>query len=537
MNLGEQIIAKYEKSKNTRTNWDHHWQEVADLVLPTREFTYDLTPGEKRRNKIFNDTAPNAASSLASALAGMLTNTSIRWFALGLNDPKLAGREDVKRYLYESTSIMLEYFDSSRSQFALASHEMYLDLVAFGTAVMYLNTEGDDLVFQAKKLSNFYVMENEAGVVTESYRHFTMTIRDAMDVFGEELSPSSLRMADPNHRNYDPEGEVNFVHAIYKRQDRDPYRIDVENKPYASIYVELDTKHVVRESGFDHMPYLVPRWSKAPEETYGRGPAMHALPGIKIANALSRTILEASELAIRPPIMVAANSIEGPIRTTPGSILYYRSGAREVPQPLVSGANPSVGEALLAKQEARIEEYFFLDNLKLPMNDRMTATEITARRQQGLMTASPVLSRLYSEWLNPLIEFTYGFMRRKGYLPEPPEVLKGRTVTIEYRSPMAASKKSAENQAFMQSLQTILPLMQANPGILDILNTDDLVRGVMFNNGVDPRFIKPENQVQQERQQKAQAQQQAMMTQQIQQQAAAARDASAAAKQLGEIGG
>ena len=102
---------------------------------------------------------------------------------------------------------------------------------------------------------------------------------------------------------------------------------------------------------------------------------------------------------------------------------------------------------------------------------------------------------------------------------------------------MAASKKSAENHAFMQSLQTILPLMQANPGILDILNTDDLVRGVMFNNGVDPRYIKPENQVQQERQQKAQAQQQAMMAQQIQQQAAAARDASAAAKQLGEIGG
>jgi hypothetical protein len=153
------------------------------------------------------------------------------------------------------------------------------------------------------------------------------------------------------------------------------------------------------------------------------------------------------------------------------------------------------------------------------------------------MTASPVLSRLYSEWLNPLIEFTYGFMRQKGYLPEPPDALKGRTVTIEYRSPMAASKKSAENQAFMQSLQTILPLMQANPGILDILNIDDLVRGVMFNNGVDPRYIKPENQVQQERQQKAQAQQQAMMAQQVQQQAAAARDASTAAKQLGEIGG
>lgn len=535
MTLGNQIISRFEKAKSHRSNWDHHWQEVADLTLPTRQFSYEFSSGEMRRNKIFNDTAPNAAQSLAAALSGMLTNTSVRWFGLTATNARLAQREDIKRYLHESTTLMLEYFDSNRSQFAVASHELYLDLVSFGTAVMYLNQEGDDLVFQTRQLANFYIMENEAGKVTECYRNFRMSLRDAMDVFGDELPEDILRMSDPNSGSYNPDTEIEFVHAIYKRQERDPYKMDFTNKPFASMYVEVSTKEVVREGGFDRMPYLVPRWSKAAEEMYGRGPAMHVLPGIKVANAMSRTLLEAAELAIRPPLMVPANSIEGPIRTSPGSILYYRSGQREIPQPLISGANPAIGQNLLDKQEARIEQAFFLDKLTLPMNDRMTATEIIERRQQGLMSAAPVLSRLYAEWLNPIVEGTYGWMRSSGMLPPPPEDLKGSGMGIEYRSPMASSKRSAESQAFLQSLQVVLPLLQANPQVLDNINADQAVRSIMFNNGVNPDLLRPEEEVQAMRQGRQQQQAQAMQAQAVQQQAMAARNTAAAAKDLGSV--
>ncbi len=532
MSLGHMVIARFEKAKTYRSNWDYHWQEVADLTLPTRQFSYEYSSGEQRRNKIFNDTAPNAAQSLAAALSGMLTNTSTRWFMLTTSDHKVGQRESVRRYLHEATTVMLDYFDSNKSQFAVSSHELFLDLVSFGTAVMYLNTEGDHLVFQTRQLSNFYVMENESGVVTECYRNFKMSLRDALDTFGDELSDETLRAADENSGSYNPDAEIEFVHAIYKRQERDPYKLDVTNKPFASIYIEVANKHVVRESGFDRMPYLVPRWSKAAEEMYGRGPAMQVLPGIKVANAMSRTLLEAAELAIRPPLMVPSNSVEGPIRTSPGSILYYRSGTREVPQPLVSGANPAVGQALLEKQEQRIEEAFFLDKLTLPMNDRMTATEIIERRQQGLMSAAPVLSRLYSEWLNPIIEFTYSYMRSKGALPEPPEELKGTGLSIEYRSPMANSKRSAESQAFLQSLQVVLPLLQANPGVFDNINADAAVRTIMAANGVNPKMMRTEQEVAQIRQARAQQEQQVAQSQQIQQQAMAARNTAAAAKDI-----
>jgi len=169
------------------------------------------------------------------------------------------------------------------------------------------------------------------------------------------------------------------------------------------------------------------------------------------------------------------------------------------------------------------------------MNDRMTATEIIERRQQGLMSAAPVLSRLYAEWLNPIVEGTYSWMRSSGMLPAPPEDLKGTGMGIEYRSPMASSKRSAESQAFLQSLQVVLPLLQANPQVLDNINADQAVRSIMFNNGVNPDLLRPEEEVQAMRQGRQQQQNQAMQAQAVQQQAMAARNTAAAAKDLGSV--
>ena len=65
------------------------------------------------------------------------------------------------------------------------------------------------------------------------------------------------------------------------------------------------------ESGFDSMPILTPRWEVAPGELYGRSPAIKAIADIKSINLMALNVLEATELTIRPPLMVPANGIEG----------------------------------------------------------------------------------------------------------------------------------------------------------------------------------------------------------------------------------
>ena len=532
----EQAIKTFKKCKSDRVNWDSHWQDVADYVLPTRDFqTKQRTKGSQRRGTIYNTTAPEAAVQLAAALEGMLFNTGIRWFELTTEDEGLNKLHDIREWLYDSTNRMLAYFDNSSTHFSLSGHEVALDLVCFGTGVILIQDSLDGLKFQARDLSGIYLKSSDEGDIIDVYREFKMPAWEVAETFGVENCSEDCQklVEDPDKRDK----ELTILHHVYKRMEHDQYRKDKLNKPWASCYYEVEAKSRLRESGFDDNPYVIVRWSKAAEETYGRSPAMEVLPTIKVVNAMARTVLEASELAVRPPVVVGAGTMEGPIRTAPGSIMYVRQGTRDVPQPFNHGANPQIGHDLMDREEMKIQKAFFADRLSLPDQDRMTATEIIERRQQGLMVLSPILSRLYSEWLSPVIVRTFKWMMSQNMLSPTPEGVDLDTLKINYVSPMAVSRRASNTQAFMQAMSAGQMLLQLNPEVMHNLDIDGIFRSLMSQNNVDPSFLKTEQEVQMIRQQEAQEQQMQQQMMMAQQAASAAKDGAAAAADLGALGG
>lgn len=532
----EIAIKAFKKCKSDRVNWDGHWQDVADYVLPTRDFqTKQKMTGSQRRGTIYNTTAPEAAVQLAAALEGMLFNTGIRWFELTTEDNSVNELHEVKEWLYDSTNRMLSYFDNTKTHFSLSAHEAAMDLVCFGTAVILATESNGIFKFQARDLSGMYLKSSDDGDIVDVYREFTMPAWEVVETFGMENCSEDCQkcVEDENKKDKD----FTILHHVYKRMNTQYGKIDKLNKPWASCYYEVDAKHILSEGGFDKNPYIVVRWSKAAEETYGRSPAMEVLPTIKVVNAMARTILEASELAVRPPVIVGAGSMEGPIRTAPGSIMYVRQGTRDVPQPFNSGARPDIGHELMDREEAKIDKAFFADRLALPELDRMTATEIIERRQQGLMVISPILSRLYAEWLNPVIARTFNWMLENGLLAPMPEAVNGDILKVNYVSPMAITRRSSVSQSFMQAMSAAQILVQANPNILQNLDTDAVFRSLMTNNNVDPQFLKSEQEVAQIRQQEAEQAQQQQQMAMAQQAASAAKDGASAASDLGMLGG
>ena len=532
----ERIIKNFQKCKEDRSTWDNHWQDIAEFVLPTRNFfDYTRTKGSQRRGRIYNSTAPEAAVQLAAALEGMLFNTGIRWFELSTDDENVNKLHEVREWLYDTTNRMLSYFDNTNTHFSISAHETALDLVAFGTGVILLTEKDGLLKFQARDLSGMYMKSNDAGDITEIYREFKMPVWEVVQQFGiENVSEKCKQM----HENPDTQyKDVSLIHYVYKRKDREYGKMDKLNKAWASYYCEVDQKHTLQVGGFDENPYIVVRWSKAAEETYGRSPAMDVLPSIRVVNAMARTTLEASELAVRPPVIVGSGTMEGPIRTAPGSIMYVRQGTRDVPQPFNSGARPDLGHEMMQREEEKIEKAFFSDRFSLPQNDRMTATEIIERRQQGLMVVSPVLSRLYAEWLNPVIKRVYKWMLKKKLVSPPPATMGGSLFKINYVSPMAVSRKASVSQSFMAAMSATQMLLQVDPGVMQNLDVDGVFRSIMAQNNVDPAFLKTEMEVEQMRQQQAQQQQQEMQAAQAQQMASAAKDSASAAVDLGSMGG
>ena len=530
-----QTIKSFKDAKADRHNWDNHWQDIADYVLPTRDFQVKKTRGTQRRGRIYNTTAPEAAVQLAAALEGMLFNTGIRWFELTTEDESVNNLHEVKEWLYDSTNRMLAYFDNTKSRFSLSAHEAALDLVTFGTGVILVQESKGMLKYQARDLSGIYLKSSDDGDIVDVFREFTMPAWECVEVFGAgSVSEKTRKLAeDPEKKDKD----INVLHHIYLRLEREYAKRDKTNKPWGSHYLEVDEKHSLSTGGFDENPYIIVRWSKAAEEVYGRSPAMEVLPTIKVVNAMARTTLEASELAVRPPVIVGAGTMEGPIRTAPGSIMYVRQGTRDLPQPFNSGTRPDVGHELMDREEMKIQKAFFADRLSLPDQDRMTATEIIERRQQGLMVISPVLSRRYSEWLNPIIERTFRWMSARGLLAEMPSALLETNMKINYVSPMAISRRASITQSFKQAMSAAQILVQINPEIMMNLDLDAVFRSLMTQNNVDPSFLNSEQEVAQTRQQMAEQQQAQQQLAMAQQAASAAKDAGSAASDLGALGG
>ena len=93
------VMVRFDQLKSERGASEAYWQQVADYILPSREFTRQTTPGGKRTaSMIFNTTPILANEQLAGALHGMLTSPSLRWFALRPSDPDLADDEEARAW-------------------------------------------------------------------------------------------------------------------------------------------------------------------------------------------------------------------------------------------------------------------------------------------------------------------------------------------------------------------------------------------------------------------------------------------------------
>jgi hypothetical protein len=530
LDLGKQVKKRFDRAFTIRQNFTWHWQEIANLVLPSRQFTVERAPGEKTNLRIFNSVAPRAARSLASALHGLSASPATRYYGLIPQDFDLSVSEVVRKFYYDASTRGLAYLASPVSGFQVAIDEMNLDLVTFGTGIMQVGISKRGLLrYNARQLANFYMCENPDGEVDETFRRFELTAVEAMELFRKpgDVLPDEIK--DALEQGKSPDKKWSFVQMVARRLDRIVGRRDGPNKPWASVTILEKTGFLIRNGGFDRNPFITPRWSKSPEEAFGRSPASQALPDIKMINKMAQTTIMAAQQVTLPPMLIPANGLRGSIRLAPGSLNYTRTGTSQRPEPLITGADPRVGKEAQEVVALEIEKAFFLDALSLPELDRMTAEEVITRRQQGLIKASPAISRYQAEFLSPVVLELFAWQLRTRRLGEVPDGALRVGMKIDFTSPMAQSQKASEAGAVLDAVQTLSPFVAVNPGILQIIDDDKVGRFLWNAANADPTLLRTEEQVAAIRQREAQQQQ-------MEQQVALAGGAAAAAKDAAAAG-
>lgn len=459
------------------------WQQIGELVLPRRAEFFNQNDAVMGRSagrvvnteKLFDGTAVWCNEQLAATLHGSLTSVTQRWFGIETEDEDLMKIKENKDWLFDVTDKMYAVFNSTKTYFTSQIHEAYLDLGAFGNMCMYTEEDLDSVVrFVAYHLADIFIMENNKKIIDVVHRKFPFTVRQAVQQWGEN-TPKKLLEYYNNKTDLDK--SFDFLHCVFPRADRDYNKIDSKNKPFASVYIWENEKELVTESGYDEQPYLFGRWSKTTSDLYGKGPGNISLPDNKMLQQMWKTIIKAAQKQVDPPLMVPDDGFLLPIKTGPSSLNYYQANGSntELIKPLETRGKVNLGFDLIEKKEHHIMKTFYIDWLQLREGPQMTATEVLQRTEERMRLMSPMIGRIQSEFLGPMIERVFNIMLRQHRFRPAPRMLQGRNLKIRYVSPVVKAQKMTQATMLERFFQSIAPFAQVNPEMLDRLDGDGII--------------------------------------------------------------
>ena len=531
--LKRRCLERWEALKSERTSWMTHWQEISEVLTPRtgRFLVSDNNKGDKRHRAILDNTGTRALRTLAGGMMAGMTSPARPWFRLTTLNPELDESYEVKDWLGRVTSLMQMVFAKSNIYQSLTM--AYEELGAYGTAAVILYDDPDNVIHcMPLTIGEYAIATDGRGRVNTLYREFRMTVAQLVQEFGyASCSGATQQMFDK--RQYDE--WVTVVNAIEPRDMRDPEKIDNKNMPYRSVYFEdcAEDKKILRESGFRTFPCLCGRWGVSGGDIYGTSPGMEALGDLHQLQQEQLRKSQAIDYQSNPPVLVPADLKDDESAIVPGGTVFVDSVSQA--QMVRSAYDVPLRLDFLLQDiqdvRARINEAFYKDIFMMLTEqggDRMTATEVAERHEEKMLMLGPVLDRLNSEMLDPLITLVFERLQANGMLPPLPEELQGVELNVDFISILAQSQKAVTTNAidrFVNSLNAVAGMKQE---VLDKFNADRWADTYADSLGIDAQLIVPDKEVAKLREARAQAQVQQAQLEQAQQAASTMKDVAQA---------
>lgn len=469
-----QIAADLLRDQSTfetqRSTFDTMNQRIADLIWPAAALfhTQVATQGERRDQFNFDATGSLALPRFAAAVESILCPRTQMWHELAPMEDALAKLPSVRRYTEALNKALFRARYAAPAGFTFATGEHFQSLGAFGNGCTFLDDDvGRSLRYRAMFPGAIWVATDHAGRVNRVHRKLTLTARQAQGLFAAPPKP----VTDALKKN--PEQSFAFLHCVMPRKDVDPARRDFRGMGFASYYLMVGHPDWLEEGGYRRMPYLFSRFSTAPGETYGRGPASMVLPTLNTANEQAKTLLRAGQRSLDPPIMtVDDDALEG-FNLKSGALNsgYLDANGNPLAVPFNSGVNLPWGVEATNDSRAIINDAFFVTLFQiLIQSPQMTATEALLKAQEKGELLGPSVGRQQSEYIEPTIERELDILSQvPRLLPDmPPELAEaGGLLRVKHASPLDKLRRAGEGAAMLRHVEAITPVAQFKPEVLD----------------------------------------------------------------------
>jgi len=518
-----------EALRSARSDYEQLWEDIARHVIPRRaDFTETERSGAERNRHIFDSTAPRALELFASQLMMLLARPTSQWFKLQAIDDNGVPRNDVSvassQWLEDAAKQMQAVLSARPSDLALHLHTVFLDVGAFGTAVLFVDADPRGAVrTQSVHLSELTFEQDPYGNPAAVYRKRRLSPAQAVQAF-PDVDPNEV-VKDFEKRNRDnPDREISFMHAVFPLDGSMPelerqlpsearQRARLAEAPFASAWVNTEDQRIVKTGHYMEMPYIISRWYRTEGygfegvRQYGRSPAMTVLPDIRLVNRMDQTILRGAEKLVDPPLLLPEGGLVSPVRLFPGGLSF--SDGAVTPQPMIppGASRIEVGDALLQQKQQAIRDGFFISLMMTPDSPVKTATQVLQEVDERNRALAPMLIRQQKELLEPLIRRVFGLLSRGNAFPAPPAEIDGAPIHVSFISALSSSSQQEEALGATRIIEGLLPWAQVDPGVLDGFDPDEIARVVHAGSGAPQSVLRSQRKVDQVRQQRAAQQQ------------------------------
>src|SRR5215831_16316505 len=181
-----------------RYSWWVHSRELADFLLP-RRYKWLITPNQMTRGSpinqhILDSTGTLAARNLASGMMSGISSPTRPWFKMKIGRIDSTQTSPTSLWLAEVERLMMLIFQESNFYNALAV--VYFDLVIFGTAVMLIYEDYENVIRCYNPCAGeYYVDCSDRMHADVLYREFTLTVDQTVQRFGiENVSPAIAQL-------------------------------------------------------------------------------------------------------------------------------------------------------------------------------------------------------------------------------------------------------------------------------------------------------------------------------------------------------
>lgn len=476
---GETKRSRYERLRTQleeqRAPVLNDWRDINDYILPGRaRFNTSDINQRRSRKKIIDSTGTQAAHILGSGFMGAVTSPAREWKELTVpEDPELAKWGPVKGWLYRVAEIMSEIHRSCGVYKTLPV--VYKDFGGFATGAMIVDedlTGGRVMRTHPFAPGSYMIANDERNRVSVFMRVFQMTVRQIVGKFAAknlkgDYDFSNISVCVQNHwKNNNYEVLVEVCHVVHPNDEYSPIMLLSKYKKFKSCYYETGSvsgssqgnymndaagageDRYLSEKGYDYFPILAPRWALTDGDSYGTDcPGMTAIGDVKSLQIREKMIARGEEKGINPAMVASPALRNVKASTLPGDITYDPSPADKTMRAAHDiNFRLDFSENKQAVTRARINEVFF-KNLFLSIsndarNERATAYEIAAKKDEEFRALAPVMENVNDDLLDPFVDITFAMMLEQRRVPEPPKELQGRRLGVRYISIMAQAQKS-----------------------------------------------------------------------------------------------